>query len=159
MTPTAGDSPPAGWYPDPDDREHERYWDGHAWTDHRQPIPAGSASPEETAVLPRAEQPAARSTTTTPTASAPREPKSSSSYGWVAALVGVLVGLVVGATAGVVIANNNDSSTPQHGTSSRPPRSTATETATTTATVTASVTATETATETATVTVTASPSP
>lgn len=24
--------PPAGWYPAPDGRQ--RYWDGHAWTDH-----------------------------------------------------------------------------------------------------------------------------
>lgn len=28
---------PAGWYPDPEDASHQRYWDGTAWTDHRTP--------------------------------------------------------------------------------------------------------------------------
>lgn len=26
---------PAGWYPDPDDANLQRYWDGSAWTEHR----------------------------------------------------------------------------------------------------------------------------
>lgn len=28
---------PPGWYPDPEDASHQRYWDGTAWTDHRTP--------------------------------------------------------------------------------------------------------------------------
>jgi TM2 domain-containing membrane protein YozV len=35
-------SPPAGWYP------HEggqRYWDGHAWTDHTAPAPSAAPMP------------------------------------------------------------------------------------------------------------------
>ena len=34
--------PPAGWYPDGD---HLRYWDGDAWTDHRQPLPVQQPGP------------------------------------------------------------------------------------------------------------------
>ena len=28
------ETPPAGWYPDPQDAEKQRYWDGNAWTEH-----------------------------------------------------------------------------------------------------------------------------
>lgn len=28
------DTPPAGWYPDPQDANRQRYWDGNAWTEH-----------------------------------------------------------------------------------------------------------------------------
>jgi hypothetical protein len=28
------DTPPAGWYPDPQDANRQRYWDGTAWTEH-----------------------------------------------------------------------------------------------------------------------------
>lgn len=28
------DTPPAGWYPDPQDNTRQRYWDGNAWTEH-----------------------------------------------------------------------------------------------------------------------------
>ncbi|MDF1901577.1 DUF2510 domain-containing protein [Mycolicibacterium smegmatis] len=30
---------PPGWYNDPADPGAARYWDGHRWTDHRQPHP------------------------------------------------------------------------------------------------------------------------
>ncbi len=155
MTSTSGDGPPPGWYPDPHDRDQQRYWDGDTWTEHRHPTQAGSAtgaSPDDTAVLPRAEQPTAR----------PAEPATSGSSsrggaGWVPALVGLLVGLVIGGTAvAVVVGNNDDSSSPRSDSSatSSPP---STATATSTATVTASVTATVTATATVTVTESASP--
>jgi hypothetical protein len=29
--------PPAGWYPDPQDPQQQRYWDGSAWTEHLAP--------------------------------------------------------------------------------------------------------------------------
>ena len=32
-------NPVAGWYPDPEQPGMNRYWDGSAWTDRRQPIP------------------------------------------------------------------------------------------------------------------------
>ncbi len=36
------DPPPEpGWYPDPEDPQLTRYWDGGGWTDRRQPYPAG----------------------------------------------------------------------------------------------------------------------
>lgn len=28
------DTPPAGWYPDPQDASRQRYWNGTAWTEH-----------------------------------------------------------------------------------------------------------------------------
>lgn len=28
------ETPPAGWYPDPQDDSRQRYWDGSAWTEH-----------------------------------------------------------------------------------------------------------------------------
>ncbi len=31
------DLPPADWYVDPEDSTQFRYWDGHAWTEHRSP--------------------------------------------------------------------------------------------------------------------------
>ena len=34
------EQPPAGWYPS---EGALRYWDGNAWTDHRQPLPPPSA--------------------------------------------------------------------------------------------------------------------
>ena len=35
----------AGWFPDPNDATHDRYWDGVAWTDHRHPR-AGQQLPQ-----------------------------------------------------------------------------------------------------------------
>jgi hypothetical protein len=32
-----GVSTAAGWYPDPTDPHHDRFWDGATWTDHRHP--------------------------------------------------------------------------------------------------------------------------
>ena len=31
------ETPPAAWFPDPDDPAQYRYWDGTAWTEHRSP--------------------------------------------------------------------------------------------------------------------------
>ena len=31
---------PAGWYPDPNNREMARYWDGATWAERTQPLPA-----------------------------------------------------------------------------------------------------------------------
>jgi hypothetical protein len=35
--------PPAGWYPDPDQAQTQRYWTGQQWTDQRAPM---SPAPE-----------------------------------------------------------------------------------------------------------------
>lgn len=46
MSATPPGSPPAGWYPDPNDASSLRYWDGSTWTDHRAPAtPAAPAGP------------------------------------------------------------------------------------------------------------------
>ncbi len=35
------DLPSPGWYPDPEQPQTKRYWDGQAWTDQRAPIEEG----------------------------------------------------------------------------------------------------------------------
>lgn len=35
----SGQSPPAGWYPDPQNPAQQRYWDGTAWSEATQPAP------------------------------------------------------------------------------------------------------------------------
>lgn len=38
--------PPAGWYPDADMADTQRYWDGQSWTDHVAPLhPSGATGP------------------------------------------------------------------------------------------------------------------
>ncbi|WP_370892419.1 DUF2510 domain-containing protein [Janibacter sp. GXQ6167] len=37
----------AGWYPDPEQHGQIRYWDGAAWTEHRQPMPADFGPPQQ----------------------------------------------------------------------------------------------------------------
>ncbi|MGV1037721.1 MAG: DUF2510 domain-containing protein [Candidatus Nanopelagicales bacterium] len=39
--------PPAGWYPDPDDSDGERYWSGDAWSDDKRARPGVAESAEE----------------------------------------------------------------------------------------------------------------
>jgi hypothetical protein len=38
----ASQSPPPGWYTDPNDASTQRYWDGSQWTDNRTPAPAAA---------------------------------------------------------------------------------------------------------------------
>ncbi len=38
---------PAGWYPDPNNREVARYWDGATWAERTQPLPAPPPPPSE----------------------------------------------------------------------------------------------------------------
>lgn len=42
---SAGQQPPAGWYPDPSDPGTQRYWDGSAWTDHSAPLAQAQGDP------------------------------------------------------------------------------------------------------------------
>ena len=42
----AGDDQPAGWYPDPEGSDQERYWDGSEWTEFLEPVEI-PASPTE----------------------------------------------------------------------------------------------------------------
>lgn len=39
-------TPPAGWYPEPNEPSVIRYWDGSQWTSHLQPSPAALATIE-----------------------------------------------------------------------------------------------------------------
>lgn len=38
-------TPPAGWYPDPDNGAQTRYWDGTAWTQHTELAPSSTPPP------------------------------------------------------------------------------------------------------------------
>jgi eukaryotic-like serine/threonine-protein kinase len=55
-TPTgkgSGESPPAGWYPDPTDAQVARYWDGRGWTDFTGPLESPSSHPAAAPALER----------------------------------------------------------------------------------------------------------
>lgn len=41
------ETPPAGWYPDPQDNTRQRYWDGNAWTEHTAPGQQASSAPAQ----------------------------------------------------------------------------------------------------------------
>ena len=43
---------PAGWYPDPDGRGGQRYWDGSAWTENRSPAAQPTVVDQPTVVVP-----------------------------------------------------------------------------------------------------------
>lgn len=47
--------PPAGWYPDPDVADQQRYWDGADWTEHT--APASVPPPPQASGAPSAECP------------------------------------------------------------------------------------------------------
>lgn len=38
--------PPPDWYPDPEESDVLRFWDGSDWTDRRKPDPQAEASPQ-----------------------------------------------------------------------------------------------------------------
>ena len=42
-------STPAGWYPDPQRAQTQRYWTGEAWSDHVAPM--APAEPSNTAII------------------------------------------------------------------------------------------------------------
>lgn len=44
MSEQIGGSPSADWYPDPQDPEQLRYWDGQSWSEHRAPAVTGLSS-------------------------------------------------------------------------------------------------------------------
>mgnify|MGYP000613188611 FL=1 len=44
MSEASGDTPGAGWDPDPEQPQTQRYWDGDAWTDQRAPLPPRKSS-------------------------------------------------------------------------------------------------------------------
>lgn len=45
MTATPPPNVPAGWYPDPDQVDTQRYWAGSEWTDQRAPMTPQYVSP------------------------------------------------------------------------------------------------------------------
>ena len=62
--------PPAGWYPDPQDAQQQRWWDGATWSAHTAPAAATMAAPTE-AAPPGAAIPYSASSWAMPTAGGP----------------------------------------------------------------------------------------
>lgn len=48
----SGETPAAGWYPDPERPGQQRYWDGVAWTEARQPADFTAPPPPPTGYAP-----------------------------------------------------------------------------------------------------------
>jgi hypothetical protein len=69
---------PAGWYPDPEQAGHLRYWDGAAWTEHRSPVEGAGAAQEPSAAPEQSTEPptpgAHRAADPEPEPAAPSEP-------------------------------------------------------------------------------------
>jgi hypothetical protein len=70
---------PAGWYPDPEQAGHLRYWDGSAWTEHRSPIQAPAPEPPSAPEPPPASgahrAPESEAATSTEPEATPNEPE------------------------------------------------------------------------------------
>lgn len=45
MTAGPSQTPPPGWYPDPEGSGRQRWWNGNDWTTHFQDAPAGAPAP------------------------------------------------------------------------------------------------------------------
>ncbi len=92
-------NPPAGWYPDPDGTEAERYWSGSGWTEERRPKatiapPNSGLGPEP--VAPPAPGPG-QSPDGPPQAAPPVESKRSGCFGIATGVMfGILGALVLG---------------------------------------------------------------
>lgn len=85
--------PRAGWYPDPADPSHHRWWDGGAWSSQTFPSgpktsPRASASPWQPAADPGPPPPAL----------APRPPTTASHWPVRALVIALVVGLIAGFT-------------------------------------------------------------
>lgn len=74
---------PAGWFPDPDQPGQARWWDGNAWTEHRQPAPPQAA--------PRLQH--------TPLLQPARQGKPWWRATWAVSMAAFIVGLVIAAAA------------------------------------------------------------
>ena len=59
MSDSTSSLPIAGWYPDPENAEGERWWNGASWSDHRRPKTVTPPAPAPTAAGPLASPPPA----------------------------------------------------------------------------------------------------
>jgi len=67
------DAPPAGWYPDPQNRSRLRWWDGLDWTDIRRPVPSDAELLSFEQLLDQERQMAGGARLTPPSELAPRQ--------------------------------------------------------------------------------------
>lgn len=88
-------STPAGWYDDPQNPGQQRYWDGTAWTEQRQP--AASASPPPPPAAPAAAPIATY-------VAAPPEQKKHTTRNVILAIIGIFILLVGGCTIALIAA-------------------------------------------------------
>jgi hypothetical protein len=87
-----------GWYADPEDANSQRYWDGQAWTPHRNPEPLSGQPPEPHLPPPNQQAPWPPSGQQ-PSGSPPQKSKKASMF-----VISLLVACAVLFPASVIIA-------------------------------------------------------
>lgn len=86
--------PPAGWFPDPNNAQQRRYWDGSAWTEHVSPAPG------VTPITPAASAPTTVPYTTSPAASGGIGEWVKQHKVWTAVIAVVVIGIIAGIAGG-----------------------------------------------------------
>jgi hypothetical protein len=103
VPPPAASQAPAGWYPDPQDAQQQRYWDGSTWTGHTAASGASAAAPTGAAAMTGAALPTGDPAWQMPMTGAPMQVQKKSWWKlkkvWIPAVVVVAL-IVIGVVFG-----------------------------------------------------------